>query len=133
MPKFNILYLVETNSDEKTDNRIIILYDGKHYYYYGTRSPTLGIKYNSNENYIEYFGKYNEQTIVAFLKNTNDLFRNRIDTELHFVEIDEYEYDELTFVKLYEKMTDYTEIFAYDKSIETEQSMKEKLEMLKNF
>jgi carbonic anhydrase len=132
MPKFNVLYLVEKTDDTKTDNRIIILYDvnDEHYYYYGTRNAE-----NNTDTYAQYSGKYNDfslQTLVKFLKYTNDLFRNRIDIELHFVDIYEDEYDELTFLKLYEKINNFNEIFAYDNSLENEESITEKLEILKS-
>jgi hypothetical protein len=132
MPKFNVLYLVEKTDDTKTDNRIIILYvvNDEHYYYYGTRNAE-----NNTDTYAQYSGKYNDfslQTLVKFLKYTNDLFRNRIDIELHFVDIYEDEYDELTFLKLYEKINNFNEIFAYDNSLENEESITEKLEILKS-
>jgi len=131
MPKFSVLYLVENVSKDETDNRIFILYDStdQHYYYYGTRNRATIDKYN------EYSGKYHEdklKTLVGFLRNTNDLFRNKMNNELHFVEINEEEYDELTFMKLYKKISNYTEIFAYENADETEETIEEKLEIIRN-
>uniref|UniRef100_A0A6C0HYJ9 Uncharacterized protein n=1 Tax=viral metagenome TaxID=1070528 RepID=A0A6C0HYJ9_9ZZZZ len=134
MPKFNILYLVEKYNDGKTDNRIIILYDSNEekYYYYGTRNPVSCEKdEDDNDKYIEYSGKYSEHNIISFLKYSNDLFRNTIDTELHSIEIEEDEYDEVTFAKLFKKMNNYTEIFAYENVNETEQSITEKIRLVR--
>jgi hypothetical protein len=146
MTKFNVLYLVENNLDGTTDNRIIILFDAneKMFYYYGTRSKDID-SYNNNKNnknknndneYVEYWGEYyedNYRTLVTLLKYTNDIFRSKINTYLHFIDIDEYEFDELNFEKLYEKMTEFNEIFGYENIFETENSITEKLELLKNF
>jgi len=131
MPKFSVIYLVENVSKDETDNRMFILYDSTdyNYYYYGTRSR------NSIDKYREYSGKYaeyNHNSFIVFLKHVNDLFRNKIDTELHFIDIDEDEYDNLTFMKLFEKINYYTEIFAYENVVETEETISEKLKMIKN-
>jgi hypothetical protein len=130
MPQFNVLYLVEKyNDDGLTDNRIIILYDEQTYYYYGTR------KRKSNEKYVEYYGKYHEYDIcnfINFLKQLNNVFRHKIDEELHFIDINEYEYDDLTFTKLFNKMTSYTEIFAYNNVAETDETIAQKLDFIKS-
>jgi hypothetical protein len=128
MPKFNVLYLVEKYNTGQTDNRIVILYDEEKYYYYGTRS-----RGNYDYEYIEYSGVYNDSnTLVSFLKYTNDFFRNKINSELHFIEIGEDEYDNLTFNAIYKKFNSYTEIFAYENIRETENSINEKLELIKS-
>lgn len=143
MPRYNLLYTVEVDTtDNKTDCRLIVLYDTTEetYYYYGTRSRTIGrvplsTKYIefSGDKYIEFSGAYPETKLVtfcSFFKYLNNMFDCKMNIELHNIELLENEYETLTFTKLLGKLSRYTELFAYDNIRQTEGSILEKLDML---
>jgi hypothetical protein len=136
MPRFNILYLTEIYYDNnKTDSRMLILYDivNSKYYYYGTRSRSIGDESLEDDFFIEFSGTYHEakvKTLVCFLKYLTSFFVNKFNIEMHNIELCEDEYDELTFSKVFGKLSKYTELFAYDDLQETEESILEKLDML---
>jgi len=137
MPRFNVLYTVELDDKDKnkTDTRLLILYDSsdEKYYYYGTRSRTLGFSVLEQDKYIEFSGAYPESKIVSFVsffKYLNDFFKDKLNIEFHNIEISEMEYDTLTFEKIFNKLSRYTELFAYDEVLDTEGSFLEKLDML---
>ena len=135
MPEFNVLYIVELDANKKSDSRVIVLYDNSNetYYYYGTRSRTLGIRKNFQDEYIEFSGAYHESkllTFVSFLKHLNNLFDCKYNIEMHNLVLYEDEYSTLTFETIYNKMSPYTELFAYDNRKESEGSILEKLDML---
>ena len=137
MPRFNVLYTVELDDKDKnkTDTRLIILYDANEetYYYYGTRSRTLGFSLLEQDKYIEFSGAYPESKVVSFIsffKYLNDFFKGKFNIELHNIEISEMEYDILTFEKIFNKFSRFTELFAYDDASDTEGSFLEKLDML---
>jgi len=136
MPRFNVLYITELCPDtKKSDSRIIVLYDiaNSKYYYYATRSRSIGCPSVFPDYYVEFSGTYPETkvtTFVSFLKFLTDFFLQKFDIEMHNIEIHEDEYDELTFSKIFGKFSKYTELFAYDGITETEGSILEKLDML---
>ena len=137
MPKFNVLYLTEICCDtKKSDSRIIILYDiaNSKYYYYATRSRSIGYDSVEPDYYVEFSGTYHEtkvNTMISFLKYLTDFFLQKFDIEMHNIELHEDEYTELTFSKIFGKFSKYTELFAYDNIRETEASIVDKFDMLK--
>lgn len=135
MPKYNVLHLVEYDN-RKSDSRLIIVYDSteKKYYYYGTRSHSIGVKNALVDGYIQYSGAYflHELDIfISFLKYATDNFQNMFTSEMHYIDISEDEVDDLNFENLLSKLSRKTEIFAYDKLRETRVSILEKLNILR--
>ena len=134
MPKYNVLHLVEYD-DNKTDSRLIIVYDSNEdkFYYYGTRSRSIGVKYALVDNFVQFSGAYSElNDLVSLLKYMSDNFQNSFTSEMHFIDISDDELDGLNFEKLLFKLSRKTEIFAYDKLLETEYNINKKLNILKS-
>lgn len=134
MPKYNVLHLVEYDND-KSDSRLIIVYDSNEdkYYYYGTRSRSIGVKYALVDNYVQFSGAYNElNDLVLLLKFMSDNFENRFTSEMHFIDISDDELNDLNFEKLLFKLSRKTELFAYDKLVESQDSIVDKLNVLKS-
>jgi hypothetical protein len=131
-----VLYLVELDSNKKSDSRVIVIYDNSNetYYYYGTRSRTLGFPQQQfQDKHIEFLGAYHESkllTFVSFLKHLNNLFDCRFNIEMHNIVLYEGEYETLSFETIFNKFSPYTELFAYDYTKESEGSILEKLDML---
>jgi hypothetical protein len=137
MPKYNVLHVVEYESDNinKSDSRLIIVYDTNEdkYYYYGTRSRSIGVKYALVDNYVQFSGAYSQlKDLVSLLKFMSDNFKNRFTSEMHFIDISDDELDDLNFEKLLFKLSRKSEIFAYDKLVETPDSIVEKLNILRS-
>ena len=145
MPRYHALYLLEINEDNKSDSRIIVLYDSEvdKYFYYGTRSryglnnANINIDYKPNlqneMKYIQFAGAYPSEklaTFVSFLGNMTDHFDSKFIVEMYAIEMEEDEYDGLTFDRLHSKFSKYNELFAYDNVKETEGSIMEKIDML---
>ena len=138
MPRHNILYLIEHDniSDiNKTDSRIVIIYDESNetYYCYGTRrrEKNGGSK---NHRYIDFqiaFPAYRIINLAQWLRLMNNNFCDRYTVEMHQIGLDEDNYDGLDFTQLKEYIKRYTEIFAYDKIEMTEESILEKLDILR--
>jgi len=136
MPKYNVLHLIEYD-DNKSDNRLIIVYDSNEdkYYYYGTRSRSIGVKNALVDGYIQYSGAYPKcdlDVLISFLKYASDNFDNTFTSEMHYIDISEDEVDDLNFQKLLSKLSRKTELFAYDKLPETRVSILEKLTILRS-
>lgn len=139
MPRFNVLYMVEYDyhkqtNDLKSDNRLIILFDEfeDKFYCYGTRRR---LEYGgpNNNRYIDYqsmFPSENTTTLMNWVNLLNNKFRAKFTLELHQIVLEDYEYEGLHFAALFNKLTRYNELFAYDKIVETEGSFLEKIDML---
>jgi len=118
MPIFNIFYITEyvnTTTTPKTDSQIIILYDESdgNYYYYGTRNREM------QQKYIYFSGKFHYtklNELVQFIDILMDGFVSHITTE----------YDILNFNVLKSKLSNSTELAAYDK-------MKESYDLMYNY
>ncbi len=129
MPIFNIFYITEyvnTTTTPKTDSQIIILYDESdgNYYYYGTRNREM------QQKYIYFSGKFHYtklNELVQFIDILMDGFVSHITTEMHQIYIDSTtEYDILNFNVLKSKLSNSTELAAYDK-------MKESYDLMYNY
>jgi hypothetical protein len=144
--QFYVLYTIEIDDDNKTDCRMITLYDPEEeaFYYYGTRSRTVGLQKQQQQNndsitfkedgYIQFAGMYPETKLssyMEFYKLLNNKFKNNLTVEMHQIELDPEEYESpLNFADIFAKFSGRTEIYAYDVSEETEGSMMEKLDIL---
>jgi hypothetical protein len=133
MPKFNALYLVEHDSRdvENTDNRIIILYDDyeEAFFYYGTRrrernETSSGYKYISHNGLVRSCDICKLMNLLVLLFNNMDSF---ISSEMHVIEIDDSEYEDLDFDKVRKRLNEYNCLYAYDKIKETTKSLKRKV------
>jgi hypothetical protein len=136
MPKFNALYLVEHDSRdvENTDNRIIILYDDyeEAFFYYGTRrrernETSRGYKYISHNGLVRSWDICRLMILLRLLFNNMDSF---ISSEMHVIEIDDSEYEDLDFDKVRKRLNEYNCLYAYDKIKETAKSLKRKINTL---
>lgn len=118
MSLFNIFYITEHSIRSGTDNQIIILYDETdgNYYYYGTRNREM------QQKYIQYSGKYHYtklNDLVQFIDILVDGFKSHLTIELHQIFIHSYDYDILNFSFLKSKLSNSSELSAYDKKKET--------------
>lgn len=136
MPKFNALYLIEHDVRDinNTDNRIIILYDDyeEAFFYYGTRRREKNETANGM-NYISYNGlckSWDKNNLLEMLKLLFNDLESYVTSELHFIEIEDSEYDELDFDKLREKFTHFNCLYAYDKKHETTNSLTRKIDSM---
>jgi len=130
MPIFNILYFTEYNEDDIKDNSIIILYDieEESYYYYGTRNRN-----DVKKKYIDYKGSYSyykKDAFTLFLELLMDNVISSITMEFHQIEIKEEDYDSLNYYKLKNELSQYTELFAYDKRNESAYNISKYLDLL---
>lgn len=129
MSLFNILYLSEYTSDNKLDTKLVILYDESdgNFYYYGKRQAShsrIAVNYSGKFHY----SKVND--FVNFISILVDDFISRITTELHQIKIYIKEYSKLNVDYLLNKISDNTELAAYDKLYETADNMYNYLQML---
>ena len=125
MTNFNIFYFIENivsnnnniknkqNKNETSDNKIIILYDEEdgNFYYYGTRNR------ENKTKYIQYSGKFHYSRLnelIQFMDILFDGFSSKITTELHEILLHEDEYDMMNFEYLKAKISNTTELAAYD-------------------
>jgi hypothetical protein len=120
--------------ENKTDSRIIILYDEsvEFYFCYGTRRREINDGPN-NHRYIDFqiaFSAERMTDLLHWLSLMNNEFNNKFTLEMHQITLDDYMYDDLDFTQLKESMSKYTELFAYDKIELTEGSLLEKLDIL---
>lgn len=133
MPKFNALYLVEHDSRdvENTDNRIIVLYDDyeEAFFYYGTRRRERN-ETSRGYKYINHGGLFRSWDICRLMNLLGLLFNNMdsfISSEMHVIEIDDSEYEDLDFDKVRKRLNEYNCLYAYDKIKETSKSLKTKI------
>jgi hypothetical protein len=138
MRRFNLLYVVEHEFDNenKTDNRIIILYDESEsengFYCYGTR------KYKNDttlcrepfEDYHMIYSIEHINTLVEFIALLNNNFNSKITVEMHQIKLSPDEYELVDFDYLNETKTALTELFAYDCIDETPYQFTKKVLML---
>lgn len=129
MSLFNILYLSEYTSDNKLDTQLVILYDESdgNFYYYGKRQA----RYLTDV--VNYSGKFHYSKVndfVNFITILVDDFISRITTELHQIKISIKDYSKLNVDYLLNKISDKTELAAYDKLYETADNMYNYLQML---
>lgn len=140
MPRFNVLYIVEYDHDNKkpnhlkSDNRLIILFDEfeDSFYCYGTRRRVEDVSLDNNR-YIDYqslFSSENNTTLLNWVKLLNNKFFAKYTIEFHQIVLEDYEYEGLHFEALFNKLSRYNELFAYDQIVETEGSFLEKIDML---
>jgi hypothetical protein len=138
MPVFNVLYLIEHDEDDSKiiDNQTIILYDesasDNGFYCYGTRRYKNETDV-SNPKFINYHVVYPLKRLwllTNFLSLVNNKFMSKMTVEMHQIELSCDEYEGLDFDSLYEKMTRYTELCAYDRVQENKFSIRDKLKML---
>ena len=136
MPSHNILYLVEHDKTrtKNTDNLLIILYDEsvEKYYCYGTRRRLNSTEIN-NELFDDYqlaFSVDKMDLLLKWISLLNNEFRDVYTVEMHQISLDEDDYETLDFTSLKNRITKFTELYAYDKVIETEGSILEKLDVL---
>lgn len=136
MPKFNALYLIEhDNRDvENTDNRIIILYDDYEdaFFYYGTRrrvknETTLGHRYINHSGLCKAWDRDSLIHLLTLLLNSMDCF---ITSEMHVIELNDSEYENLDFDRVYRKLNEFNCLYAYDKMKETSDSLKKKIDAM---
>jgi len=136
MPKFNALYLIEHDPRDiaNTDTRLIILYDDyeEAFFYYGTRRREQNETPNGM-NYIHFNGMCKSWDIERFLELLKLLFNNLgsfITSELHFIELEDSEYDDLDFDKIRYKINHFNCLYAYDKQIESSRSLRKKIDTM---
>jgi hypothetical protein len=136
MPKFNALYLIEHDPRDinSTDNRLIILYDDyeEAFFYYGTRRREYSETPNGI-NYINYNGlckSWDTANLLELLKLLLGNLESFITSELHFIKIEDFEYDDLDFDGVRKKMDHFNCLYAYDKQKESTRSLKKKIDSL---
>jgi len=138
MPVFNVLYLIEHEDDSltSTDNRTIVLYDESEtdngFYCYGSRKYRNNTEI-CNPKFINYHMVYPAKRLwllTDFLSLVNDKFESKMTVEMHQIELSCDEYAGLDFDSLYDKLSRFTEICAYDKIQENHFSIHDKLKML---
>jgi hypothetical protein len=138
MPVFNVLYLIEHDEDniKIIDNQTIILYDESEsdngFYCYGTRRYKNETDV-SNPKFINYYMVYPAKRLwllTNFLSLVNNKFLSKMTVEMHQIELSCDEYAGLDFDSLYEKMSRFTELCAYDRVQENKFSIRDKLKMI---
>jgi len=160
VPTYYVLYTIEYNNKNKTDCRMITLYDPEEevFYYYGTRSRTVGritqpktgskyafnfeeqvieqfdVEQERDDKYVQFSGVYPENKLdsyMEFYKLLNGKFEEKMTVEMHQIELHEHEYENVfNFAYMFAKLTRKTELYAYDNSTETAGSIMEKLDSL---
>jgi len=120
MQSFNIFYFKEHDSDniDEIDHQIFVLYDESdgYFYYYGTRDRDNQGKFN---NYSGRFHYTRLNDLVQMIDILVDGFNSPLTTEIHQIELVDYEYNTLNFKNLKKKISVKTELAAYDSNIES--------------
>jgi len=143
MPRHNVLYLTEYNvvpekttgynkpyeSKYRSDSRLIIIYDetDEIYYCFGTRSRHI------NDNYQTFtlaFPADNTTALTKWVSLLNNKFASKYTVEQHQIVLEKEEYEGLDFDGMYNRLSKYTELFAYDIQTYTEGDFMEQLDLL---
>lgn len=137
MGRFNIIQFIEHtdivyDEDKLTDTEIIILYDEDdgNFYYYGKRNNDY---HNNFSQYQEYEGKFyytRLNALVDFISFLVEDFRPLITTEFHQIDISDRHYDRIDFSYLKSKLSNATELVAYNNQIESYDNIYAYLETL---
>ena len=148
MPRHNVLYLTEYDLEhEKTtgynkqydakynsDSRLIIIFDESEdvYYCFGTR-----LRVNDNTKNNDKYGSYqlafpldNTTSLTKWVSLLNNKFRSKYTIEQHQIVLEDNEYEGLDFNAVYNRLSKYTELFAYDKIDYTEGDFMEQLDIM---
>ena len=145
MPRHNVLYLTEYDlATEKStgyckpydpkyisDNRLIIIFDESEdvYYCFGTRRR-LTDKHDKYGSYKLAFPLDNTPALTTWVSRLNNRFNSKYTIEQHQIVLEKDEYAGLEFEDVFNKLSKYTELFAYDKVNYTEGDFMEQLDVL---
>lgn len=133
MNYFQILFLKEhvKGKVSKLDHRTFILYDPNEetFYYYGSRNNDSELKY------VDYGGSYayyQKESLLSMIQFSMGNFEEVITTELHFLNIEEYEFSSLNYTYIINRLSNKTLMSAYDAQNESRDSIREYLDMIVN-
>lgn len=133
MKYFQILFLKEhiKGKVSKLDHRMFILYDSNEetFYYYGSRNNDGELKY------VDYGGSYayyHKESLLSMIEYSMGHFEEVITSELHFLNIEEYEFSSLNYTYIIDRLNNRTLMSAYDGQNESKDSIRSYLNMLVN-
>jgi len=133
MQYFQILFLKEhiKGKVSKLDHRTFVLYDPNEetFYYYGSRNDDGYLKY------VDYGGSYSyrqKESLLSMIQYNMGNFEEVITTELHFLNIEEYEYSSLNYTYIIDRLSNKTLMAAYDRQNENRDSIRAYLDILVN-
>jgi len=126
--EFNTLYIIESDSQGRIDQQLVILFDPAedNYYVYGTR----GIQINKSKNFRFVFPAYRKKNLCFLIRFLIDYFHSPLTIALHNVSIDYEDYDYVDFDYLQVQMDNTNEIVAYDETSLTSNQLRNLINVL---